>query len=193
MNNVEVLGETFVFIGEIKNNSANGRGCAYDEYNNIRCEGNFLNNVLNGECIVYYAEKHDDFEISQSIVIQSENETKPKIYYKGMAKNGFPQGKGEIYYENQNIKYRGTFLKGKPHGRFITAFDLDGVQVYQGGMKLGYKFGMGRVYLNGKIHRIGRFRNNQENGLYSTQYYENGMPYFMGSTKNGLHFGYINF
>lgn len=77
--------------------------------------------------------------------------TIPVVCYKGGVKNNLFEGKGELYHKSGSIKFKGTFHKGRIHGKACLEFDDKGNLVYQGGMRRGLKYGFGKWYSsNGK-------------------------------------------
>lgn len=86
---------------------------------------------------------------------------------KGEIKNYKKSGPVKAYYANGNIKYRGYYLKGLKHGKWIYYFKDTLAKEQEG--KFNYARLHGKwiwYYKDGDTLRIENHRNNKRNGLY---------------------------
>ncbi len=90
--------------------------------------------------------------------------------------------RGLCKYANGSF-YLGELLQNAPHGNG-RLFDSDGKLLYEGGMQQGKYHGMGREYLNGKLHRFGIYRHGQPDDD-RFEYNEKGEIVSWGDFKDG--------
>ena len=83
------------YIGQFKNDLANGKGIVYDKNGSIIYKGDFINDKREGNGKIF---------------------DKDGNYYIGHFKDDLANGKGIVYYKNGNIMYEGDFLNGKKEG-----------------------------------------------------------------------------
>ena len=142
------------FEGEVKNDSLNGKGIyVYD--NGTKEEGNFKDGELNGKGIIVYA-----------------NGDK----YIGDWVKGYRVGKGKYFFASGTV-YEGDFLKSDFEGKGTISYD-NGTK-YIGEFSKGYEHGQGKIfYKNGDIY-TGYFKNGYENG-------QGKMVYASGEIYEGL-------
>ena len=104
-------------------------------------------------------------------------------YYIGQFKKNLRDGKGTIYYANDNILYEGDFVNDKFEGEGIYYWKNG--EYYIGHFKNGLANGKGKLYYDkGNIKYEGDFVNDkfEGNGKYI---YDNGY-YYIGQFKNGV-------
>ena len=160
------------YIGEFKCHKFNGLGKLYlDHYlgKYLFYEGNFDNNIMNGNGKIYYQNK--------------------EIFYEGEHSNNDINGKGIKYYKNGNIKIKGIFqnnicLEGiyySPNGlklyegefkndipkvsKNIILYDDNTNKIYEGEINNGNYEGIGIEYCPLKEEKL-LFKGNFKNNLY---------------------------
>lgn len=77
-----------------------GFGIQYDKFNRKMFEGEFKENVLNGDGIVFY----------------KQNFSGDKVFYEGQFLNGLYHGQGVIFEIDGILRYKGEFLEGEKSG-----------------------------------------------------------------------------
>ena len=103
-------------------------------------------------------------------------------YYIGQWKNNLRNGKGILYYKNNNIKYEGDFVKDKfeGNGKYIW----ENGEYYIGQFKNDLNNGKGKIYYkNGNIEYEGDFVEDKFEG--NGKYVYEDEQYYIGEFKNG--------
>ena len=109
----------------------NGIGIFYDKFNRKQFEGEFVDDLQQGQGISYY---NDNFDGT-------------RVEYEGEWVNGEPDGKGIKYYQyGSTPKYDGTFKRGLYSG-FGKLFEPNGCY-YIGNFLYGVRDGIGARYLS---------------------------------------------
>ena len=130
------------YIGEMKNEKAEGKGIYYfrggDKY-----EGEFKDNKFNGRGIYYYNEGDR---------------------YEGNFKDDKREGKG-IYYSINNCRYEGDYKNDKREGKGIMYYS-DGR--YEGDFKNDKKEGQGIYYYNNGDREMGDYFKGKKKGNHVT-------------------------
>ena len=90
-NNIITYQNGEYYIGQWLNGLKNGRGTIFYRDNNIKYEGDFVNNKFEGK-------GRYNWENGE--------------YYIGQWSNGLKNGRGTIFYRDNNIKYEGDFVNG---------------------------------------------------------------------------------
>ena len=165
------------FEGEVKNDSLNGKGIyVYD--NGTKEEGNFKDGELNGKGIVVYAsgnKKEGNFEKGELNGNGIINWDNGDKYI-GDWVEGYRVGKGKYFFASGTV-YEGDFLKSDFEGKGTISYD-NGTK-YIGEFSKGYEHGQGKIfYKNGDIY-TGYFKNGYENG-------QGKMVYASGEIYEGL-------
>jgi len=130
------------YIGEMKNEKAEGKGIYYfrggDKY-----EGEFKDNKFNGKGIYYYREGDR---------------------YEGDFKDDKREGKG-IYYSVNNCRYEGDYKNDKREGKGIMYYDNGR---YEGDFKNDKKEGQGIYYYNNGDREMGDYIKGKKKGNHVT-------------------------
>ena len=180
------------YIGEYNGDIVEGYG-KFVRNNNSYYIGQWLNDCEHGKGVIY-----SDIKSNNKNIIYDGNfengfpEGEGKCYYEnedyyiGLFSKGIRHGKGIIYYKNGNIKFKGDFVEDKAEGNGTYIWE-DG-EYYEGQFYNNLKHGKGKEYYkNGNIKFEGDFVMGKfdGNGKY---YYKNG-DYYVGQWLNGLKHG----
>ena len=119
------------YKGDIINNKAHGKGILYNKDENIKYEGDFIDDKFEGRGKYFYENGE---------------------YFIGEFKNNLKNGKGIEYYKNGDIKYEGDFIDDYREGNGKYNYEND--DYYIGQFSFGLKHGKGIEYhKNGDIKR----------------------------------------
>ena len=154
------------YIGDIKDFKKEGKG--KEECDDYKYEGNFHNDMKNGEGFVIYLKLGDK--------------------YKGSFKDDAITGRGTYTWKNGDI-YEGDFIDGKMHGKGVYKWK-EGSE-YEGGYKNNLRDGKGIFkwkngvifegnFINGKPEGKGEMRNINNNKKIEVEY-KDGI--FVGNLK----------
>ena len=163
-----------------------GAGKLYYE-GNLFYEGEFHNNLFEGEGTLYHVSSEGNLEQQNDIYV---NEVK----YKGQFKNGLYHGKGTLYYQvstlteqtNEGIQFDGKFQYGEYNG-YGTLYNMDGSNNQQGYFLEGvlYKY-EGPTDENGLMHGKGKLLNDSDKVIFEGNF-EHGVISGMGTLYNDEH------
>ena len=154
------------YIGDIKDFKKEGKG--KEECDDYKYEGNFHNDMKNGEGFVIYLKLGDK--------------------YKGSFKDDAITGRGTYTWKNGDI-YEGDFIDGKMHGKGVYKWK-EGSE-YEGGYKNNLRDGKGIFkwkngvifegnFIHGKPEGKGEMRNNINNKKIEVEYKDGT---FVGNIK----------
>ena len=158
------------YEGEFNLDNYTGKGKFYDMLGELKYEGDFVENVLDGLGQEYLG---------------------GKIYYEGRFYAGLYEGFGKMYYPNGQLKYFGEFEANEYKGYGKEYYENGGL-FYNGEYKNGVPHGQGKIYdKEGNLNFSGRFRNDMIDGK-GTLYASNGLIIYEGDYKNDIWHGLGN-
>ena len=165
------------FEGEVKNDSLNGKGIVVYA-SGTKEEGNFKDGRLNGKGIIVYANGTKEEGNFEKGVLNGNgiiNFGNGDKYIGDWVK-GYRVGKGKYFFASGTV-YEGDFLKSDFEGKGTISY-ANGTK-YIGEFSKGYEHGQGKIfYKNGDIY-TGYFKNGYENG-------QGKMVYASGEIYEGL-------
>ena len=91
------------YVSQIKNNKRNGKGKLYFKDNNLKFEGDFVDDKFEGHGKLIYDNG---------------------VYYVGEFKDNKKNGKGKIFNPDNTIKFEGVFINDKYKPKKINHFYL---------------------------------------------------------------------
>ena len=163
--------DTFLYVGEIINNSMDGQGRYFDKEFKSLEYGQFRNGATNG-----YAIKEDSYG---------------NLIYDGNWKDGLYHGYGEWFLDDQS--YKGSYVEGLKEGKGRYDF---GDRIYEGEWKKDFEHGYGKtIYQNGDIAegqyvyglKDGKTRITYNNGSIFEGHFKAGKRHGVGTSS--IHLG----
>jgi antitoxin component YwqK of YwqJK toxin-antitoxin module len=108
-------------------------------------------------------------------------------YYRGCTVEGSFHGLGEIFHTNGQLRYRGDFRYGGPHGKTCTVYHSNGRICYMGRMIDGEMTGAGILYdMSGRVKTEGSYLMGKLDGKDCRVYFSNGVKMFEGGVVSGV-------
>ena len=189
------------YIGEEKEGKRHGKGTLYNKYNNIKYEGDWVEDKYEGkgklievaDCKYYIGEFKKGKKQGNGIDYYGDE----KKYYEGDYNEDLKEGNGKRVYDNENY-YIGEWKKDKEHGKgklyeknnkIIYEGNFFNGTYYIGEIKDNKKNGKGILYCaNGEIIYDGEFIDDQFEGK-GKLIEEYGDYYYIGEFKDGKKHG----
>lgn len=162
-----------VYKGQWRNNTRHGTGTVYE--NGVMVyEGGWKNDLQDGMGTIYYYMIGANGKIPANISkyvgqIHIKNGLDEECRIRNSmnlptCQNVEPHGKGETYYNDENLEYEGDMYHGLRHGKGYY-YDPDGNCIYAGEWKKGQRDGNGISYKNGVHVYNGQWKKNFESTL----------------------------
>lgn len=177
LETVQEYSNNGTYFGQVKDGKAHGKGRYFDSNGNLIFEGEFKNNLYDGNG-KYYSIESVHGEEGSVLCYEGEFE---KGKYSGQGKLYFTSGerKGELFYE-------GDFYKNKYNGQGTLYYSED--HIYEGGFAESEKHGFGKeIYINSEGKEVvihGTYSNDKLNGY--AEIYVDGIINAEGEYANGL-------
>ena len=177
-----------LYRGQMQEGFAEGFGILYDKEGHVRYEGDFKQDLYDGQGKLYMEEKL----VYEGAFSANQFEGRGKAYYEngllaydGSFVQGAYDGEGKLYRPDGSLKYKGDFQAGLYHG-FGIELDENGQELYKGSYELGKRSGSGEMYrASGTTQYDGQF----ESGLPSGQglmFHDNGRLRYKGTFDKGV-------
>ncbi|QCX38975.1 hypothetical protein FF125_11210 [Aureibaculum algae] len=152
----------------------------------LKKEGTYIEDEISGIWTTYDKKGRELYKCDYSndtLVTCINKRYKEKLTYESIAINGSLEGPFTSYYENGNIKEKGTYKKDEYHG-IVSKYNEEGkieteVEYADGKMLLANIF-----FTNGQIHRKVSFKNEMPYNVLEC-YNKKGKRITSGSLKNG--------
>ena len=152
------------YLGEVKDQYANGYGLYFNNETGIKYEGEWKNSLRNGIGIETYKNN-----LYQGNFLNGKRNGigvyfwEKDVYYKGEWIDNFMNGEG-IYYFSKEAWYEGSFKNNKIEGFGILNVKYS--KIYVGFFKDDYKNGFGiKIWDNDKKAYVGFWKNNKQDGF----------------------------
>ena len=180
--------DNVIFVGMLTDGKINGHGTLYDPEENLRYQGEFLEDQYSGMGESYYRNGNVQY-VGQFEANQYEG--KGKLYdeegvliYEGDFSQGLYEGSGTLYYADGHIRYCGGFSRGLYDGVGVLFYE-NGVTSYEGEFLQGKRSGSGKVYEeDGELLYDGTFSQDRYEG--DGTLYRNGKIVGQGSFHTGV-------
>lgn len=200
LETVQKYSNNGTYFGQVKDGKAHGKGRYFDSDGNLIFEGEFKNNLYDGNGKYYLVESvhgkdesvlcyEGDFEkgkySGKGKFYFTSGERKGELIYKGDFYDSEYNGQGTLYYSEDQI-YEGGFAESKKHGfgkEIYTSSEGKEVVIY--GTYCNDKLnGHGRRYEDGTLIYDGQYADGLSSGE-GILYYDNGNIQYKGMFANG--------
>ena len=186
LNNKNGIGTLYTknnikYEGNFINNELNGYGRLTDLNNKFTLEGRFINSKLNGEGKKYSENYMYEGEFLQNQKNGKGKEETNEYIYIGDFLNDEKSGKGKVEYKNSKDKYEGDFMNNEISGE--GNFEWENGHKYIGSFLNGKMHGEGKYYWPNGGFYVGNYIEGTKEG-YGEMTWPNGKK-FKGDFKNG--------